>query len=92
VALPVWTVMAVTGRGRRLALVAAGAYAAACIAAGEFAGRGQPVDVRTRIPAAFVVMHVAWGAGFWAGALEAARGTETGGGSPPPLSPLPQMA
>ena len=38
-----------------------------------------------RIPAAFAVMHVAWGAGFWAGVVEAARGIETGGGSPPPL-------
>ncbi len=27
----------------------------------------NPIEVRARIPAAFAVMHVAWGAGFWAG-------------------------
>jgi hypothetical protein len=30
-------------------------------------------------------MHLAWGTGFWAGVLEALRGVETGGGSPPQL-------
>jgi hypothetical protein len=30
-------------------------------------------------------MHVAWGTGFWAGGIEAIRGVETGGGSPPQL-------
>ena len=91
-ALPVMAAMVVTGRGRRLALAGAGAYAAACILAGQQAGRGESLEVRGRIPAAFAVMHLAWGAGFWAGVLEAARGIETGGGSPPPLPVRSQTA
>jgi succinoglycan biosynthesis protein ExoA len=84
-AIPVMAAMTVTGRGRRLALAGAAAYAAACVIAGQQAGRGESLEVRMRTPAAFAVMHVAWGAGFWAGMVEAARGIETGGGSPPPL-------
>src|SRR6202140_3783570 len=91
-ALPVMASMIVSGRGRRLAVAGAGAYAAACIIAGQRAGRGESLEVRGRIPAAFAVMHVAWAAGFWAGVLEAARGVETGGGSPPPLPVRSQTA
>jgi succinoglycan biosynthesis protein ExoA len=91
-ALPVTAAMVVTGRGRRLALAGAGAYAVACLVAGQQAGRGESLEVRGRIPAAFAVMHVAWGAGFWAGALEAARGIPTGGGSPPALRVRSQTA
>jgi len=83
--LPVMAAMAATGRGRRLALAGAGTYAAACVIAGQQAGRGDPVSVRGRIPIAFAVMHLAWGTGFWAGVLEAARAVDTGGGSPPRL-------
>ena len=77
--------MALTGRGRRLALAGAGAYVTACVVAGQLAGRDESIEVRARIPAAFAVMHVAWGAGFWSAVIEAARGRETGGGSPPRL-------
>ena len=62
-ALPVMAAMVVTGRGRRLALAGAGAYAAACIIAGQQAGRGESLDVRGRIPAAFAVMHAGLGGG-----------------------------
>jgi hypothetical protein len=78
-------VMASTGKGRRLAVVGVSAYAAGCVIAAQQAGRGEPIQVRSRIPATFVVMHVAWGVGFWAGVLEAVRGVKTGGGSPPEL-------
>jgi len=84
-ALPLASVMAGTGRCRRLALAGAGAYAAACLIAAGRAGRGSTLDVRVRIPLTFAVMHLAWGAGFWAGVVEAVRGIETGGGSPPQL-------
>jgi succinoglycan biosynthesis protein ExoA len=90
--LPVMGLMVVAGRGRRLAVAGATAYAAACLVAAQQAGGDEPLDVRLRIPAAFAVMHVAWGAGFWAGALEAARGVETGGGSPPHLPATPPTA
>ncbi len=83
--LPVMAAMLVTGRGRRLALAGGAAYGAACLAAGLQAGGDEPLQVRLRIPATFVVMHIAWGTGFWAGVLEALRGIETGGGSPPQL-------
>ena len=53
--------MAVTGRGRRIALAGATSYAAANLIATVTAGKGEPVAVRGRIPATFVVMHVAWG-------------------------------
>jgi succinoglycan biosynthesis protein ExoA len=90
--LPVMAAMVVTGRGRRLALAGAGGYAAACLVAGQQAGRGESFEVRGRIPAAFAVMHLAWGAGFWAGVYEAARGIPTGGGSPPALPVRSQTA
>jgi succinoglycan biosynthesis protein ExoA len=85
--LPLMAAMVLTGRGRRLALAGATAYGAACVIAGVQAGDGEPLEVRLRIPSTFVVMHVAWGVGFWSGVLEAIRGTETGGGTPPPLPP-----
>jgi len=84
-ALPVMAAMAVTGRGRRLAIAGAGAYAAACVIAGQLAARTEPLGIRARTSAAFAVMHVAWGSGFWAGVLEAAAGVATGGGAPPSL-------
>jgi cellulose synthase/poly-beta-1,6-N-acetylglucosamine synthase-like glycosyltransferase len=90
--IPVAAAMALTGRGRRLALAGTGTYVAACIVAGQAAGREESPAVRARIPAAFATMHVAWGAGFWAGVIEAARGRETGGGTPPALPPRPQTA
>ncbi len=83
--IPVTALMVVTGRGRRVALAAASSYAAANLLATVMAGKGEPLAVRGRIPATFLVMHVAWGVGFWAGMLEGARGLETGGGSPPRL-------
>lgn len=83
--LPVAAAMVLTGHGRRVALAGLGVYAASCVIAGQLAGREERLDVRVRIPEAFAVMHVAWGAGFWAGVIEAARGRETGGGSPPRL-------
>ena len=49
-ALPVAAAMAVTGRGRRLALAGAAAYAAACVVAAQQAGAGEPLEVRTPDP------------------------------------------
>jgi GT2 family glycosyltransferase len=83
--LPLGAAMVLSGRGRRLALAGAATYGAACLIAGQLAGRDEPPAVRARIPAAFAVMHVAWGAGFWAGVIEVARGIETGGGNAPAL-------
>lgn len=85
VAVPVLALCVASGRGRRAASGVGVAYAAACVAAGVRAGAGEPAAVRVRIPATFVVMHVAWGFGFWAGVAEAALRIPTGGGSPPTL-------
>jgi glycosyltransferase involved in cell wall biosynthesis len=84
-AIPVMAAMVVTGRGRRVALAGVTSYAAANLVATVMAGKGEPLEVRRRIPGTFLVMHVAWGVGFWVGVLEAARSVETGGGSPPGL-------
>jgi len=86
--IPVATLLATTRRGRWLSTAGAVVYASACVVAGQLAGPTEPLGVRARIPGTFVVMHVAWGLGFWAGVAEAVRGVPTGGGSPPSL-PLP---
>jgi succinoglycan biosynthesis protein ExoA len=91
-ALPLLAGAAVSGRGRRLAIATAGLYAGACVIAGQSAGSGETLGVRMRIPLTFGVMHVAWGAGFWAGVWEAVRGTKTGGGAPPALPPATATA
>lgn len=83
--VPVLALCVATGRGRRAATGVGAAYAAACAVAGVRAGAGESLAVRLRIPGAFVVMHVAWGAGFWVGVGEAALRIDTGGGSPPKL-------
>jgi succinoglycan biosynthesis protein ExoA len=84
-ALPAMAALTLADRGRRLAVSTAGLYAGACLIAAQRAGDGETLGVRVRIPAAFAVMHIAWGAGFWAGIWEAVRGSQTGGGSPPRL-------
>ncbi|HEY8672825.1 MAG TPA: glycosyltransferase family 2 protein [Candidatus Dormibacteraeota bacterium] len=84
-AAPVLAACVATGRGRRAATAVGAVYAAACVTAGVRAGAGETASVRFRIPGMFVVMHVAWGSGFWAGVAEMVRGIETGGGSPPTL-------
>jgi succinoglycan biosynthesis protein ExoA len=84
-AAPVLALCAATGRGRRAATAVGAAYAAACLAAALRAGAGEPVAVRLRIPGIFVVMHVAWGSGFWVGVSEAVLRSDTGGGAPPTL-------
>jgi cellulose synthase/poly-beta-1,6-N-acetylglucosamine synthase-like glycosyltransferase len=81
-------VLAATGRGRRIAAAGAGVYASACVAAGLRAGSHETVAVRARIPAMFVVLHLTWGVGFWAGVAEAVRRLPVGGGSPPQLPPV----
>jgi len=83
--LPPAVVMAATRRGRRLALGAAVVYGAACTVAGLRASSGEPLAVRLRVPPVFVVLHVAWGLGFWAGLAEALRRVDIGGGHPPSL-------
>jgi succinoglycan biosynthesis protein ExoA len=83
--IPVAAVLMGSRRGRRLVASGGAVYAAACVAAGVRAGRGETADVRMRIPAIFPVLHLAWGSGFWAGVAEAVRGNDTGGGSPPAL-------
>jgi succinoglycan biosynthesis protein ExoA len=84
-AIPVVIALAPTRRGRRLSMTGVAVYATACVVVGQLAGRTEPMAVRTRIPATFAVMHVAWGLGFWSAIFEAARGAPTGGGSPPRL-------
>jgi cellulose synthase/poly-beta-1,6-N-acetylglucosamine synthase-like glycosyltransferase len=84
-AVPVLALCVVTGRGRRSAVGVGALYAAVCVAAGVRAGAGEPAAVRLRIPGVFVVMHVAWGSGFWVGIGEAMLHRDTGGGAPPRL-------
>jgi succinoglycan biosynthesis protein ExoA len=84
-AVPVLGILATTRRSRWRGGLGAAVYAAGCVAAGLHAGAGESASVRLRIPAVFMVLHVAWGAGFWVGVAEAALGVETGGGSPPTL-------
>lgn len=84
-AVPAALLMTPSRRGRRMAVAAAAAYVAGCVAAGIRAGRGEPMAVRVRIPGVFMILHMAWGTGFWAGIAEAVRGVQTGGGSPPSL-------
>jgi succinoglycan biosynthesis protein ExoA len=84
-AVPVAALMSVTRAGRRLAGVGAVSYAVACLAAGMRAGRGEPAGVRARVSGMFVVLHTAWGLGFWAGVIEATRHEATQGGTPPTL-------
>jgi succinoglycan biosynthesis protein ExoA len=84
-AIPVAALMAITGRGRRLALGAAALYGVACISAGVRASEGEWTAVRVRVPLVFPVLHAAWGAGFWSGVAEAARRADVGGGAPPRL-------
>jgi hypothetical protein len=83
--VPAAAALAATRRGRRLILGCSAVYAAACAVAGVRAGAGEPLDVRARVPAMFVVLHVAWGLGFWTGVVEAVRQVDVGGGSPPRL-------
>lgn len=85
--IPFAAVMAVSRRGRSLVAAGSGLYVAACIAAGLRASREEPTGVRLRVPPTFAVLHVAWGAGFWAGILEAVRQVPVGGGSPAALPP-----
>jgi glycosyltransferase involved in cell wall biosynthesis len=61
------------GAGRRLVLAGAAAYTAACVGAAAAAAGGEPVSVAARVSLVFPVLHVSWGAGFWAGLLEAIR-------------------
>lgn len=84
-AAPVSALLARTRRGRRTLMIGAAVYAAACLTAGIRAGRGESASVRLRVPPIFVVLHVAWGTGFWVGVAEAAMGVGTGGGFPPRL-------
>jgi succinoglycan biosynthesis protein ExoA len=86
-AIPVAAMLGFTRRGRRAVAAGAAMYAAACVGAGIQAGVGETPSVRLRIPGTFVVLHVAWGSGFWVGVAEAALRRDTGGGSPPVLAP-----
>src|SRR5579884_297925 len=56
-------------RRRRTVLLLGSGYAAACGVAGALASRGRPPAVRRRVPFVFPVVHLSWGAGFWAGLL-----------------------
>lgn len=42
-------------------------YALLCLGAGLVASRGRPPLVMIQTPAVLAVLHVSWGAGFWAG-------------------------
>lgn len=59
-----------TGQRRLAALGGAAplAYAVGNLIASTWIGRGKPIGVRARIPAALATMHLAWGAGFIRGA------------------------
>lgn len=47
------------------------AYLGVVVVGGAAVGRGHPLPVRLRIPAALVTMHLSWGAGFLVGDPEA---------------------
>lgn len=87
--IPVVCALVASGRGRRLARWGGSLYAIGCVAAGLRSSRGEPANVRLRVPLVFPVLHGAWGLGFWAGVAEAARRVPVGGGAPPRLQPLP---
>jgi GT2 family glycosyltransferase len=91
-AVPLLSALAISRRHRRFAVLGATLYGAACVAAGLRGSRGEPAAVRLAVPPMFVVLHVGWGAGFWAGVAEAVRRTPGGGGSPPSLPAMPGPA
>jgi succinoglycan biosynthesis protein ExoA len=64
-----WTVGLALGRRRPMVLAAAlASYAALLGAASASTAKKVPdIKAKTRIPAAFIAMHIAWGVGFWEG-------------------------
>jgi succinoglycan biosynthesis protein ExoA len=88
-ATPILAALAARRRARRIVSWGSAVYMIGCIAAGLRASRGEDAGVRARVPIAFLVMHGAWGLGFWAGVAEAAGRVPVGGGSPPALPPRP---
>jgi succinoglycan biosynthesis protein ExoA len=87
-AVPLTVALAGTRRGRQIGAAGGVAYATACIVAGLRSSASEGAGVRIRVPGMFVVLHVAWGLGFWAGVAEAARRVDVGGGMPPELPRL----
>lgn len=54
---------------RPIGAVILGGYALLCVGAGVAASRGSAPGVVIRTPAVLAVLHLCWGAGFWAGLL-----------------------
>jgi glycosyltransferase involved in cell wall biosynthesis len=71
-AVPLGLSVFVLGRGRGAVTLAGAMYAAACALMGWRASAGAPAAVRARVPVVFPVLHLCWGAGFWAGLMSPA--------------------
>ncbi len=54
----------------------AGSYAAVVSSAGWAAGKPLPIHHRWRVAASLVIMHVAWGLGFWHGIYDLVSGQQ----------------
>ena len=71
--LPLAAVGLAWQRPRRAVVALAGLYAAACLVEGARKSRGAAIGVRLRVPLVFPVLHLSWGAGFWAGLVSPGR-------------------
>jgi succinoglycan biosynthesis protein ExoA len=71
------TGLAAAAAGHRKGLALPLAYLAAVLVGSAEAGRGQPPDVRTRLPLIFTTMHLAWGFGFLTSPRHLARPAQT---------------
>jgi len=69
-----WTIASLLGRRHRsLVALATIPYACALAAGTAIAGKGKQPSVKARLPVVFVIVHVAWGLGFWEGVLREFR-------------------
>src|SRR5690606_24298177 len=73
-----------TRRGRWLLAAVAGSYALANLVASAQLAMQRGWRLLLRVPAVFATIHIAWGAGFWRGVLQQARGlaSRRGAGRP----------
>ena len=78
-------VLMVSSRGRRLTAGVGVVYAALCLAAATKVARRDNLGSTVRVAVVFPVLHLSWGAGFWAGVAEIARGRSFGDAGAPVL-------
>jgi succinoglycan biosynthesis protein ExoA len=75
--------LALGGRRPRVLAAALAAYAALLSAASASTAKKVPdIKAKTRIPAAFIAMHIAWGVGFWEGLATNLKARLAGGREP----------